>query len=55
MKGKPLILKLGGSVITKKEKKLTPNLEAIKRLAKEIAGAKVFPLIIIHGGGSYGV
>jgi len=48
------ILKLGGSVITKKDKPLTPNLQAIKRLAKEIFQADFKPLIIIHGGGSYG-
>ena len=53
-KAKPIILKLGGSVITKKEKPLTPNKPAIKRLAKEISKAKVEKLVIIHGGGSYG-
>lgn len=54
MKGRLTILKLGGSVITKKDKPLTPNVQAIKRLAEEIFKADFKPLVIIHGGGSYG-
>jgi len=41
-------------VITRKEKPLTPNLWAIKRLALEIASAEAASLIVVHGGGSYG-
>ena len=48
------VLKLGGSVITHKEKPLTPNLEAIERLSSEISRAKAEQLILIHGGGSFG-
>lgn len=48
------VLKLGGSVITDKDKPLTANLGAIARLAKEIADADVDRLIIVHGGGSFG-
>jgi len=48
------VLKLGGSVITQKEKPFTANLSAIRRLAKEISNAKVTQLIVIHGGGSFG-
>jgi len=51
---RPTVLKLGGSVITDKEKKLTPNLPAIERLTKEISRANVSPLILVHGGGSFG-
>jgi len=51
---KPTILKLGGSVITIKEKPLTANLKAIERLSHEISEAKVSRLILIHGGGSFG-
>jgi isopentenyl phosphate kinase len=47
-------LKLGGSAITRKEKPLTPRLDVIRRLAVEVAKAGVFPLLIVHGGGSYG-
>lgn len=54
MRDKPIILKLGGSAITRKDKVLTPRPKVIKRIAKEIAEAKVSPLIIIHGGGSFG-
>jgi len=54
MSVKPTVLKLGGSVITDKEKPLTPNLEAIERLATEIARADVKSLIVVHGGGSFG-
>lgn len=41
-------------MITDKEKPLTPNLQAIERLANEIAKAKVTSLIVVHGGGSFG-
>lgn len=51
---KLMVLKLGGSVITDKGKPMTPNLDAIQRLAKEIADANVERLIIVHGGGSFG-
>jgi len=54
LKSKLTILKLGGSVITRKDKPLTPNIQVIKRLAEEISRADFHPLIIIHGGGSYG-
>ena len=48
-----IVLKLGGSVITVKDKPMTPRPETIRRLAGEIAEADV-KLILIHGGGSYG-
>jgi len=48
------VLKLGGSVITHKEKPFTANLTAIYRLAEEIAEADVPHLIVVHGGGSFG-
>jgi isopentenyl phosphate kinase len=51
---KTTVLKLGGSVITNKEKPLTPNLPAIERLSREISEAKMSNLILIHGGGSFG-
>jgi isopentenyl phosphate kinase len=51
---KPTVLKIGGSAITFKEKPLTPNLRVMKRIAKEIAKAKVSRLLIVHGGGSFG-
>jgi isopentenyl phosphate kinase len=51
---KPTVLKLGGSVITHKDKPFTANLTAIRRLAAEIAEAKIPQLIVVHGGGSFG-
>ena len=48
------ILKLGGSVITVKDRDSTPNKKAIIRLAEEIARSDVKSLIIVHGGGSFG-
>lgn len=48
------ILKLGGSVVTHKDKCSSPNHEDIKRLSNEIAISKVKSLIIVHGGGSFG-
>jgi len=48
------ILKLGGSVVTKKDQPKTPNVEAIRRLAREVATAGPRKLIVVHGGGSYG-
>jgi len=51
---KPVVLKLGGSVITRKEKPLTADLSAIERIAGEISQANVSQLVIVHGGGSFG-
>jgi isopentenyl phosphate kinase len=48
------ILKLGGSVVTNKNKPLSANIKNISRLSKEIAKAKPEKLIIVHGGGSFG-
>lgn len=50
----PVVLKLGGSVISAKGKPSTPDNEAISRLAGEIAASNVNSLIIVHGGGSFG-
>ncbi|KPV62998.1 MAG: Isopentenyl phosphate kinase [Candidatus Bathyarchaeota archaeon BA2] len=54
LKAKPTVFKLGGSAVTRKEKPLTPNLQAIRRLANEISQANVSPLVLVHGGGSFG-
>ncbi len=47
-------MKLGGSVITVKDKPFTANKRAITRLAAEIKRADVDSLILVHGGGSFG-
>jgi isopentenyl phosphate kinase len=54
LKAKPIILKLGGSVITHKDVPFKANELAIERLAGEIAEAKVPQLVVVHGGGSFG-
>lgn len=54
MEVKPIVLKLGGSVITDKNKPSTPKIKTIERLADEIAQAHVSSLILVHGGGSFG-
>ncbi|MGQ9788053.1 MAG: isopentenyl phosphate kinase [Candidatus Hadarchaeaceae archaeon] len=50
---KPLIVKLGGSVVTDKKRPFTIKRIAVKRLAGELSGVRA-PLIIVHGGGSFG-
>ncbi|UCE44112.1 MAG: isopentenyl phosphate kinase family protein [Candidatus Bathyarchaeota archaeon] len=51
---KPTLLKLGGSAITIKQKQFTPDNDAITRLAKEIKQSDIRPLVLVHGGGSFG-
>ena len=47
------LLKLGGSVVTFKDKPLSINKTAIDRISKQLRKVKK-PLIIVHGGGSFG-
>ena len=49
-----MILKLGGSVITYKDLPLTPNVRAIRSIAKAIPKDVVGRLVVVHGGGSFG-
>jgi isopentenyl phosphate kinase len=50
-----IILKLGGSVITKKEAtKPTVDYDNLNRISKEIAASSYEKLIIVHGAGSFG-
>lgn len=51
-----ILVKLGGSLITDKNKPFTPRHDVIKRLAKEIHEArqeKKLKVIVGHGGGSF--
>jgi isopentenyl phosphate kinase len=48
------ILKLGGSVITEKDRPETLDGEALAALADAVAAAAVDDLVIVHGGGSFG-
>jgi isopentenyl phosphate kinase len=47
------LIKLGGSVVTFKEKPLTANIDAIDGISRTLAQLGV-PVIIVHGGGSFG-
>ena len=47
------LIKLGGSVVTFKEKPLTANIDAIDGISRALARLGV-PVIIVHGGGSFG-
>ncbi len=48
------VLKLGGSVITVKDEPMTVDRENVRRLCEEVKAAWPMPLIIVHGGGSFG-
>jgi isopentenyl phosphate kinase len=48
-----VLVKLGGSVVTFKDKRLTPNYQAINNICKSIRKLDK-PIIIVHGGGSFG-
>ena len=48
-----ILIKLGGSIITNKQKPLSPRRKTIDNILKEIGKIKE-PVIIVHGGGSYG-
>ncbi len=50
-----IIIKLGGSVITFKEKPLSPNYHSIEKMANIIKELKKrYKIIIVHGGGFFG-
>ncbi|MEM2739900.1 MAG: isopentenyl phosphate kinase [Candidatus Bathyarchaeia archaeon] len=49
-----IVVKLGGSVLTDKNRPLSFNEDVARRLAEEIASTNVKDIILIHGGGSYG-
>ncbi|MEM2911621.1 MAG: isopentenyl phosphate kinase [Candidatus Bathyarchaeia archaeon] len=51
---RPIILKIGGSVITDKSTELGVHMDVISRIADELQEANVRNLIIVHGGGSFG-
>ncbi len=50
---RPVLLKLGGSVLTDKEKEGTFRRGVASRLFADVAKAKV-PTVILHGAGSFG-
>ena len=48
------MLKLGGSVVTVKDKPMKADTVNIERLAGEVSKAGLKQLVIVHGGGSFG-
>ena len=48
-----ILIKLGGSIITNKDKPLSARRKTIYNVLKQIRKIKE-PKIIVHGGGSYG-
>lgn len=48
-----ILIKLGGSIITNKEKPLSARTSTIDRIAKQLKKIQE-PFIIVHGGGSFG-
>lgn len=49
-----VVLKLGGSVITEKDRPSTVDEAALAQAASAIADADVDRLVLVHGGGSFG-
>jgi len=52
--GKLIVLKLGGSIITNKKEPFSFNRDVVLRIGNELKLIWPMPLIIIHGGGSFG-
>ncbi len=48
-----ILIKLGGSIITNKDKPLTANVSAIKKIASQLKKVKE-SYMVVHGGGSFG-
>ncbi len=48
-----ILIKLGGSIITNKEKPLSPRIKTIDNIARQLKKISE-PFVIVHGGGSFG-
>jgi isopentenyl phosphate kinase len=49
-----VLLKLGGSVVTRKDSEGEIRDEVLDRISREISGRSALPLLIVHGAGSCG-
>jgi isopentenyl phosphate kinase len=50
-----IVLKLGGSMVTFKDKPFTPNIQVIEDVSKQVSDLRYeYLFILVHGGGSYG-
>jgi isopentenyl phosphate kinase len=50
----PVLLKLGGSVLTRKDAKGAIRRDTLDAVGKEIGSRRTIPLLIVHGAGSCG-
>jgi isopentenyl phosphate kinase len=50
----PIIIKLGGSIISDKTKRSKARKQTIQQLASEIGAVTSHPIVLVHGGGSFG-
>lgn len=50
----PVVVKLGGSVITRKREVERLRPKVLARLAREVAGCRDRPVVLLHGAGSFG-
>jgi len=48
-----ILIKLGGSIITNKEKPLSPRIKTIDNIVKQLKKISE-PFVVVHGGGSFG-
>ncbi|MFB5605577.1 MAG: isopentenyl phosphate kinase [Nitrosarchaeum sp.] len=48
-----ILIKLGGSIITNKEKPLSPKKKTVEKIVRSLKKIDE-PIIIVHGGGSFG-
>jgi isopentenyl phosphate kinase len=52
--GLPVVVKLGGSVLTRKKEVARLRPKILKRLAEELAESGNPPVVLLHGAGSFG-
>jgi isopentenyl phosphate kinase len=52
--GGPVVVKLGGSVLTRKRQAERLRPKVLRRLAEELASAPDVPVVLLHGAGSFG-
>lgn len=48
-----ILIKLGGSIITNKDRPLSANVQAVRKIASQLKRAGE-PCMVVHGGGSFG-
>ena len=50
----PVVVKLGGSILTRKREAERIRPKVLARLAREVAAAPSLPRVVLHGAGSFG-